>query len=82
MHCSLVTIDQDKAPLMTSNTEQFDGAQTANRYKGDCRFGTYSGKRSNAADVRARGAADQMWQKVAEDLEKIEQLEISEADDD
>jgi hypothetical protein len=44
-----------------------------------------AGAASTAADVRARGAADLMWQKVEHDLEQIEQIDqaaIDEDDDD
>ncbi len=44
-----------------------------------------AGAASTAADVRARGAADLMWQKVEDDLERIDQIApaaIDEDDDD
>ena len=44
-----------------------------------------AGAAPTAADVRARGAADLMWQKVEDDLEQIEQIDqaaIDEDDDD
>jgi hypothetical protein len=43
---------------------------------------SYAGGGGNAADARARGAADGMWQKVEEDLAKIDEAELSETDDD
>jgi hypothetical protein len=37
---------------------------------------------SSGTGSTARGAADRMWDKVEEDLEKIDQTDIDEADDD
>jgi hypothetical protein len=44
-----------------------------------------AGAPPTVADVRARGAADLMWQKVEDDLERIDQIDqaaIDEDDDD
>ena len=37
---------------------------------------------SSALGSRTRGAADQMWQQVEEDLEKMDRAEIEESNDD
>ena len=42
---------------------------------------SYSGSRGNAAGLRASGAADLMWQKVEDDLDRMDRAEIEECDD-
>ena len=49
------------------------------RHSGDVAPG-YSG--DSAADSMARGAADTMWRKVEEDLEKIDRVDSEDAGDD
>jgi hypothetical protein len=62
-----------------TDLDAFD-AYAVNRHFGGI-APAYSGERANAADATTRGAADLMWQKVEEDLEKIDRAEIKETDD-
>ena len=45
------------------------------------RTSEFSGS-SSVADSKASGAADRMWQKVEEDLERIDKAPIDEDEDD
>ena len=56
------------------------GDSEASRHHGDIAT-SYGDASPNAADVRARGAADRMWQKVEDDLEQIDRAPLD-ADDD
>ena len=63
---------------MTSNIDDFNSVE---RHFGDIAPEYSAGSSANAMHARARGAADRMWQKVEEDLEKIDRVETDEADD-
>jgi hypothetical protein len=67
---------------MTSRTENSNGSSRhliGRHFTGIAP--DYSGERPSAADVRARGAADSMWQKVEDDLEKLDRVEIKEIEE-
>ena len=51
---------------MTSKAEDFDAVDLA--------------EAPSVADLKARGAADRMWQKVEEDLDRLDQAANYEAD--
>ena len=61
---------------MTSKADDFDAADGADAYEVERHFGdiarVHSDVAANSADLRARAAADRMWQKVEEDLDRIE----------
>jgi hypothetical protein len=70
---------------MTSNSDDGSGAIAADPYAVDRHFGdigpVYADARPNAASAKARGAADRMWKKVADDLERIDEAQSEEDDD-
>ena len=53
----------------------------AGQHQGDIAT-SYADASPNAADARARGAADRMWQKVEEDLEQIDRAPTDDSDED
>lgn len=69
---------------MTSKAENFSGPG-GDPYAVERHFGdiapAFSAADSNAADSLALGAADRMWQKVEDDLDRIDRAETGEADD-
>ena len=68
--------DQQQGQAMTSKTDHPDAAQ----HQGDIAT-SYADANPNAADARARGAADRMWQKVEEDLEQIDRIDADDSDE-
>jgi hypothetical protein len=70
---------------MTSKTDDFDAANGAEAYEIERQFGdiapVHSDVAPTAADAKARGAADHMWQKVEEDLDRIDHIDRAESDE-
>ena len=69
---------------MASNSHEMNGtggaAGAGGRHAPDM-GPMYADAGSSAANLKARGAADRMWQKVEEDLERIDLAENEEAED-
>lgn len=71
---------------MTGDTDDFDSVPGADigaveRHFGDIAPEYSAAGSANAMHARARGAADRMWQKVEEDLARIDRVEADEAHD-
>jgi len=74
---------------MTSKTEDFDAFDGADAYEVERHFGDIApvhseagpGVAATAADAKARGAADRMWQKVEEDLDRVDNIDRAETDE-
>jgi hypothetical protein len=66
---------------MTIKAERLNGADP---YAIDRHFADFApvSSASSAVASRTRGAADRMWQRVEEDLEKMDRADIAESDDD
>ena len=68
---------------MTSKAEDFYAVDGAAAYDVERQFGDIAPAHADiaptAAEAKARGAADRMWQKVEEDLDRIDQAETGEA---
>ena len=67
---------------MASNVDDFasEGGSVERRF-GDIAPDYSAIGSANAVQARARGAADRMWRKVEEDLDKIDRVDADEADD-
>jgi hypothetical protein len=83
----LANIDTGKAVMMTSKADDFYAVEGAQAYDVERQFGDIApvhadgSARPTAADMKARGAADRMWQKVEEDLDCIDQTDRAGSDE-
>ena len=71
--------------MMTSKADYFEPVGGGGAYEVERHFADIAPVRSNAApnaaDLKASGAAARMWQKVEEDLDRIDNAESDEVDD-
>jgi hypothetical protein len=69
---------------MTGKGDFLDAVDDGGAYEVERHFAdiapVHSGAAPNAADLKASGAAARMWQKVEEDLDRIDNTESDEVD--